>query len=106
MAKWVGQLGFSNTIKTRPGVYTPNIEERLYSGDMTSNRFRKSTTDKINNDVSLSAVITVVFDPYAIENYANIVYATHCGVKWAVEEIDITTFPHATITLGGIYNGE
>lgn len=101
--KWSGAIGFFIQVQKSPGVYVPEFTERKYTGNMMSRSYRYQQTDKVNDDVSVSNVISIVSDAYIIENYGYIRYATYKGFKWNVDSIKIEQ-PRMILTLGGLFN--
>ncbi len=107
MAKYFGEVGYRTTIETEPDVWSEEIVPRKYYGDIIKNYVRMSfgdfnttiKTPQCNNSIS------IVADPYAFENFHNIVYATFMGTKWTVSSIDVQ-YPRLVLTLGGVYNDE
>lgn len=104
MAKWYGKIGFSaGTKESAPSVYVEDIQERSYVGDLIRNARRLQTTDKINDDIDVSNEISIVADPYAMNNFHSIRYVTFMGTKWKVTSVDVQ-YPRLNLSLGGVYN--
>lgn len=104
MAKWFGKIGFNvGTKETSPSVYTEDIQERQYIGDIIRNSRRLQTTDKVNDNLEVSNDISIVADPYAMNNFHSIRYVTFMGSKWKVTSVEVQ-FPRLNLTLGGVYN--
>ena len=97
-------IGFVNTEKTSPGVWSPEVTERRYKGDVITNVRRYETGEKVNDDFTISNQISIVADSYILENTRYIRYVNWKGHKWKVTSIDIN-HPRIRLTLGGIYNG-
>ena len=64
MAKWYGNIGFSETVEYEPGSFESSIVERPYFGDVISNRWKRQNSQGINDDINLSNQISIVSDPY------------------------------------------
>lgn len=105
MAKWSGIIGFSDTAETAPGVWTEQITERFYCGDLIRNTRRYQTADKLNDDINISNEISIVADLFANEHLCEIRYAEIYGTKWKVTGVDIQ-YPRLILTVGGVYNGK
>ena len=105
MAKWYGIVAFAKTVETSPGVWTKQITERNYYGDMVRNSRRLQSTDQLNDDITLSNDISIVSDPFADENFRSILYVEIMGTKWKVTNVEVQ-FPRLLLTTGGLYNGE
>ena len=105
MAKWAGTIGYSSGYtETEPGIMSETIIERHYRGDITKNYKRTSTADKINDDITLSNIISIVADPYTMNNFHSIRYVTFMKSKWKVTDVEVA-YPRLNLTLGGIWNG-
>lgn len=104
MAKWFGKIGFAEQSETAPGVWTPNIIERDYYGDVIRNTRRLQSTDKVNDDISISNEISIVADPYAMNNFHSMRWIEWMGTKWKTVSVDVQ-YPRLTISLGEVWNG-
>lgn len=102
--KWFGVIGYAETVETTPGVWEEQITEREYFGDVTRNARRLQTTDQVNDNVDISNEISIVADPYALQNFHAIRYAEWMGTKWKVSNIDVQ-YPRLNLSLGGVWNG-
>lgn len=103
MAKFFGVIGFNKSIEISPGVYGDHTE-RQYYGDIIRNSRRLQSSDKVNDDISVSNQISVLADPYAVENFHDIAYVVWLGSKWKVTSVEVQ-FPRLILELGGVYNG-
>ena len=107
MGRYFGEVGYRESVETEPDTWEEVITPRKYYGDTVKNYVRMSfseftttiKTPQCNNSIS------IVADPYAFENFHNIVYATFMGTKWEVTNVDVQ-YPRLVLTLGGVYNGE
>lgn len=105
MAKWAGVIGFvDDTTETAPSVYREEIVERQYYGDVLKNNRRLVTADKVNDDISVQNQLSIVADAYAMNHFYSMKYATFCGAKWKVADVQVE-HPRLTLTLGGLWNG-
>lgn len=105
MAKFYGKIGYAATTETRPGIWEQVVNAKKYSGDLVSYSRYWSNGDKVNDDVSISAQISIVADSYLLNNMHRIRYAELNGVAWEVTSID-PQYPRLILSLGGIYHGE
>lgn len=104
MAKWFGKVGYRKPEETSPGIWEEKIIEKEYYGEYIRNTRRlQSSSGSVNDNLKLSNRIRIISDPYAMENFHQILYAEYMGVKWKVEEAD-PDFPGITLSLGEIYN--
>lgn len=104
MAKWYGKIGYAETVETTPGVWTDQTVEREYFGDLIRNTRRLQTADKVNDDITISNELSIVADPYAINNFHSMRYAEFLGTKWKITNIEVQ-YPRLLLTLGGVDNG-
>ena len=103
MAKYCGQIGFSDTVETVPGVWTNRITERNYYGDLIRNTRRLNLSDKVNEDINISNEFSILADPYANENFFNMKYITYMNAKWRITDVRVE-YPRLILTVGGLYN--
>ena len=103
MAKYFGSVGYAETTETSPGIFTEEIVSREYYGDIIRNNRRLENNDKVNDDINITNQISIVSDPYAIENFWKIRYITFMGQKWKVKDVNVE-FPRLILTLGGLYH--
>ena len=103
MPNWYGKIGYGVTEETSPGVWTEEIVERQYYGDIIRNLRRLETSDQVNDNVSVSNEISIVSDPYAFENFHSIRWVEFMGSKWKVTSVEVQ-YPRLLLSLGGVYN--
>jgi hypothetical protein len=103
MAKYCGKIGYATTVETTPGVWSEQIVERKYYGDLTRNSRRLQSPDKVNDDIVIANQLSIVADPYAIDNFHSMRYAEFMGAKWKVSDVEVQ-YPRLILTLGGVYN--
>ena len=103
--KFCGKIGYVKTEETKPGVWSDFTIEKDIVGDYirTSQRFVSSSG--VNDDLKLSTSISIIADPYTMQNFSFIKYIrTIEGIRWKVETIDNSQYPRLILTLGGEYN--
>ena len=105
MAKWYGVIGYAETVETKPGIWEEQITERDYYGDLFRNSRRLQSTDKVNDDINISNQLSIVADPYAINNFYSMRYAEFSGAKWKITDVEVQC-PRLILTLGGVWNGQ
>lgn len=104
MAKFYGTIGFASDVHSDvPGVYIEDIVERPYFGNLVRNTRRLQETDKVNDDINIANEISIVADPYAMENIYQMRYVTFMGTKWKVTNVEVK-YPRLLLSIGGIYN--
>lgn len=104
MAKFYGVIGFIETRETSPGVWTEQIVEKSYYGDILRNTRRWDSSEYLNDNLSISNQISIVADPYAYENFHSMKYIEFMNAKWKVTNVDVQ-FPRLVLDVGGVYNG-
>lgn len=105
MAKWYGKVGYIITTETSPGVWTSEPIEREYSGDLTRNHKRWENSESLNDNITLQSEISIVCDPYALQNFQYIRYVTFMDSTWKVTAVDVQ-YPRLILSIGGVYNGK
>lgn len=103
MPKFYGKVGFEDTVETAPSVYTEQIIERYYYGDVISNRRRLEKGESINDNVRISNSISIVSDAYSLNHFHSIRYVEWMNVKWKVDSVDASTSPRLILDLGDVY---
>jgi hypothetical protein len=105
MAKFYGKIGYAQTTETAPGVHEEAITERVYQGEVTSDRrLLRASADGVNPGVVLGNSISIVADAYAREHYFAIRYVEWSGVKWTVQDVEVQ-HPRLLLRLGEVFNG-
>lgn len=105
MAKWYGKIGYIETVETSPGVWKEIPVERPYYGDVIQNSLKFQSTSQVNDNINVANKLSIVADPFAVNNSHFIRYAEFMGAKWKVTDVDVR-HPRLLLTLGGVYNGE
>lgn len=105
MAKYYGNIGFTETVETEPGIWEEQIKEYPYYGDLVSNTSRHQSSGGVNDDINISNNISIVADPYANENFHHMQYAEYMGTKWKITNVEVK-YPRLILTVGGVFNGE
>lgn len=105
MAKWYGKIGYAETAETTPGVWKEQIVERDYYGDLVRNNRRLQTADKLNDDINISNELSIVADPYTINNFHSMRYAEFLDTKWKIINVEVQ-YPRLILSLGGVWNGQ
>ena len=105
MAKFCGNIGFSKTAETVPGVWREVITERRYKGDIYRNIRKLDNSGNVNDNVNISNEVSIIADAYANNNFFSIKYVEFMGAKWKITSVDVKP-PRLVLTLGGVYNAE
>lgn len=102
MAKFYGSIGYANTVETRPGVWEEQITERQYYGDWIRNSRRLQSADQLNDNITISDELSIVADPYAINNFHSMRYVEYMGAKWKISNVEVK-YPRLILTPGGLH---
>lgn len=102
--KFFGKIGFAETEETTPGVWTEQITEREYYGDLTRNTRQLQTSSTLNDDVNVANEISIVADPFAYQRFHSMRYVELLGAKWKISKVEVQ-YPRLILTVGGVYNG-
>jgi len=101
--KFHGTVGFAEMKETAPGVWTEQITERTYFGDIQRAQSRSRGGQSLNNNIVNDNRISIVADPYANEKYPAIRYVIYLGTKWQVNSVEANR-PRLLLVLGEVYN--
>ena len=102
--KYCGKIGFAmGDEESAPGVWTEQITERTYYGDLIRNTRRLQSSGNQNDNILISNEISIIADPFAYENFHAIRYAMYMGTKWKVTSVDVQ-YPRLILSLGEVYN--
>lgn len=109
MAKYYGTVGYTDTIETdpagHPGVFAEAvIAERKYYGDILANNRRYEQGNGLNDDLNVRNEISIMADPFALENFSKLRYVSWLGKFWKISDAKVD-FPRIILTIGGLYNG-
>lgn len=107
MARFYGEVGYSEGSVETPagsGIWIDNIVERSYFGDVVRNMRQLRAGDKINDDLEVNNSISIVADPYAMQNFLAMRYIRWLGSLWIVSSVEVQ-IPRLLLQLGGVYNG-
>ena len=104
MAKFYGEIGYGETVESAPGVWTDEIVEYKYYGDVIRNTRKFQEGEYLNNDLSVGNSISIVADAYANEHFFAIRYIKWAGTLWTVSDVEVQS-PRLILRLGGVYNG-
>lgn len=105
MARFSGNVGFAETVDRGHGIWTEEITERHYFGDVTRIVRRLEDGSGVNDNVNINNEISIVSDPYAQTHFFAIRYVRWQGVQWKVTNVEVL-YPRLVLSLGGIYHGD
>lgn len=104
MAKFYGKIGYGQDVDKGNGVWSTQITEKSYFGDVVRNARRLEDGQKVNSDISLSNSVSIVADEYANTHFFAIRYVEWAGALWLVTDVEVQS-PRLILRLGGAYNG-
>ena len=102
MAKYFGRIGYAEQVETVPGVWEEKIIERNYYGDVVRNIRRLESSGNLNDNINVSMEISIVADPYAIQNFHAMRYVELMGSLWKVSSVEVN-YPRLILSIGGLY---
>lgn len=105
MAKYFGKIGYAEQVETAPGVWEEKITERQYYGDVVRNIRRLESSGNLNDNINVSMEISIVADPYAIQNFHTMRYVEFMGSLWKITSVEVN-YPRLILSIGGVYNGQ
>lgn len=104
MAKYYGKIGYAETVETKPGIWEEQITVHNHYGDVIKNSRRLQSVDNVNDNVTINNHLSIVADPYAMNNFHSMRYAEFMGTKWKISNVEVQ-YPRLILILGGLYNG-
>lgn len=105
MAKFYGLVGYAEQVEKKPGVWVEEIKEHMYSGEFLRNRMRYQSADKLNDDLNIANEISILADPFAMENFHKMRYVEFQGTHWKISSVEVQ-YPRLLLMIGGVYNGQ
>lgn len=105
--KFYGTVGFAISEEKmvdghHTGVWQQSIKEKPYYGELSKQVNKWSTGSGVNDNKTFDSQVSIVSDPFAIDNFHSIKYVTYLGVKWKVTSVEVMR-PRLLLTLGGEY---
>lgn len=95
-------VGFTVSEETRPGVWQQVIKDRHYYGELSKQVNKWQNGDGVNKNADFDSQISIVSDPFAVDNFHSIKYVKYLGIKWQVSAVEIMR-PRLILTIGGEY---
>lgn len=106
MTKFSGIVGFAEQqVETEPGIFENQIVERRMRGDINSIRNSVEIENKVVEDISLNAVVSVLADQFSYSNFQSIRYVKYMNSYWKVTSVEVAR-PRLLLTIGGLYTSE
>lgn len=104
MAKYYGAIGYAKDVQTAPGVWSQEIEEHFYRGDVLRNNRRWENGQQLNDNLNINNYISIVGDQYAYDHVFAMRYVHWMGTRWKITNVEVQR-PRLLLTIGGVYNG-
>lgn len=104
MARFYGRIGYGESVEAAEGVFSDEIVERSYYGDIIRNARNLREGENLNPDLSVQNSISIVADAYANEHFHAIRYVEWAGALWTVTSVEVQS-PRLLLRLGEVYNG-
>lgn len=104
MAKFYGQVGYTVSHETSPGIFEEEIIEHDYSGEILQNYKKNDNGEGPIDNIQISNRISFIADPYAYDHFHAIKYVKWRGISWKVSAVTVE-YPRLILTIGSVYNG-
>lgn len=103
MTRFYGVIGYAESVETAPGVWTEEIHETNYYGDVIMPSRKFDPGSDVNGNITTYNQISVLADQNLMKHFFKIRYVVWNSVKWTVTGIDLKP-PRLVMRLGGMYN--
>lgn len=104
MAKFHGMIGYAQSVETARGVFSDQITEREYYGDVIRESKQWTNGGTVNDNLVINNRISIVADDFANTNFSAMRYVIWNGVYWRISNIEAQR-PRLILSVGGVYNG-
>lgn len=106
MAKFYGLIGFTTGEKEiSPGVWDHEIVERPYRGEVVRETLEIVGGQSVLGESKTANSFNIVADPFATQNFFDMLYVKWGGKYWAVRQVELRQRPRMLVRIGGIWNG-
>lgn len=102
--RFFGVVGYGESVETAPGVWTDQIVEREYYGDVIRNARDLQEGVSVNDDIVVGNRISILADQYATQYFAKIKYVAWAGNLWKVSSVEVQS-PRLILSIGSVYDG-
>jgi hypothetical protein len=100
-----GAVGYVDAdVETAPGVWEPNMVEKMYTGDVIRSARRLESTTVLNDSVTVENSFSIVADAFAVENFDKMRYVSWNGRNWTITNVEVQR-PRLVLTVGDLWNG-
>lgn len=104
MAKFYGKIGYAEAKEITPGNWEEEIIEKEHYGNILQDTRKYQQSGNVNDNIVISNRISILADPFAMENSHLIRYVEFMGTKWRISSIEVQ-YPRLILSLGDVYNG-
>ncbi len=104
MAKFYGRIWYAERKLTDLDVYSEELTERWYSGDVARNTRRYEVGEDINDNLNVGNTISILADPFAYQNFHKMRAIEWMGTAWKINTVEVHR-PRLILQIGGVYNG-
>lgn len=104
MAKFHGKIGYATSVETAPGVWSDQVTEREYTGDVLRESKQWTRGEQVNDNLTVSNRLSIIADDFANTNIPGMKYVLWVGAYWKITSVEVQR-PRLILTLGGVYNG-
>ncbi len=106
--RFSGIVGYATSKEGTPGVWSDDISEKTYRGDVVRNASRLEppfqVPPEVNANVALEVSFSIVADAYAYDNFMDIRYVKWQGQAWTVTSVNVQR-PRLILAIGGPWDG-
>ena len=105
MTRCSGNIGYALVAETQPGVWTEEVVDKKYYGEVVTDNRKFTDQNQINDNLNISNNISVVSNKFMLDNMSYMKYITFLKSKWKISSVDIKP-PRIIITMGGLYKDQ
>lgn len=104
MAKFHGKIGYVESVESAPSVWTDQITEREYYGDVIRESKQWTNPGQVNANLTIRNRISILADDFANGNFSAMKYVIWAGVYWMISDVEVQR-PRLILSIGGVYHG-
>ena len=101
--RYCGEIGYFETVETKPGLFEQQLVFKRAKGDVIRNTKRNQLATSVNDNIVVNNSISVVADPYAREHFFAIKCIRWQGTLWNVSSVEVQ-YPRLILELGEPYH--
>lgn len=104
MARFYGEIGFGDTVETKPGIWKDVIVEHKFYGDVLRDDINVEQGDRVIPDFRFTNQLSIVPAFNALKRRKQIRYVRFEGDLWTISSIEVRG-RRLVLSLGGAYVG-